>query len=57
MIIIRTLLTTLNILLLAALLYFTRDLDWGNEADHASIIGFALMMLVIVADTAMVLLG
>lgn len=57
MFILRIIVTILNILLLAALLYFTRDLDWSNESDRSSIVGFALMMLVIVADTAMVLLG
>ena len=57
MFILRIIVTILNILLLAALLYFTRDLDWSNEADRSSIIGFGMMMGIVVADAAFVLLG
>lgn len=51
---VKTIVTLLNILMILILLFVTRDFNWENQKDHASIIGFMFMILLYMANVILI---
>lgn len=54
MIIVKTIITILNILMMLILIFFTRGLSWKSQKDQASIIGFGFMICLCIANIILI---
>lgn len=52
--IVKTIVTTLNILMVIMFYIFGRSLSWDNEKDHAPIMGFGFMICLHMANMVLI---
>lgn len=56
-VVIKTIVVFLNILFIALIGWFSRDLRWAEDGDRPSLIGFALMEIILAADIWLIVWG